>query len=185
MEKETETSTLRRASDLPVSAKSSVSGGLVHHIESSTASVKLTGYKVRRLSETESEFTSSSSEEKDYTITEIDLNKEVISLSGFEDTEPLTDTKNEEYSVRNSSYKEKTTFPSQTPDTVIKEIVKESQQKSELKKLFSEVRFNPFDRDLHMEEEHFKDDVILTMASEHDKNKCSMLFLNTLHVDAV
>ncbi|XP_022331608.1 differentially expressed in FDCP 8 homolog A-like [Crassostrea virginica] len=173
MEKETETSTLRRASDLPVSAKSSVSGGLVHHIESTTASVKLTGYKVRRLSETESEFTSSSSEEKDYTITEIDLNKEVISLSGFEDTEPLTDTKNEEYSVRNSSYKEKTTFPSQTPDTVIKEIVKESQQKSELKKLFSEVRFNPFDRDLHMEEEHFKDDVILTMASEHDKNKCS------------
>lgn len=173
-----EISTVRRASDLPVSTKSSVSSGLVHHIESTTASVKLSGYKVRTLSDTESEFTSSEEEERDYTITEIDLSKEVAPLSGLEDTEPLSD-KDDSFSVslKNScNIKEQANSPLETPDTVIREVVEEAQKKSDLKRVFSEVRFNPFDRDLHMEEEHYTDDGIPTLSSEQEY-KSSMLFL--------
>lgn len=172
-----EISTARRASDLPVSAKSSVSSGLVHHIESTTASVKLTGYKVRTLSDTESEFTSSEEEERDYTITEIDLSKEVAPLSGLEDTEPLSD-KDDSFSVslKNScNIKERENSPLETPDTLIREVVEEAQKKSDLKRVFSEVRFNPFDRDLHMEEGHYTDDGIPTLSSEQEY-KSSMLF---------
>lgn len=172
-----EISTARRASDLPVSAKSSVSSGLVHHIESTTASVKLTGYKVRTLSDTESEFTSSEEEERDYTITEIDLSKEVAPLSGLEDTEPLSD-KDDSFSVslKNScNIKERENSPLETPDTLIREVVEEAQKKSDLKRVFSEVRFNPFDRDLHMEEGHYTDDGIPTLSSEQEY-KSSKLF---------
>lgn len=170
-----EISTARRASDLPVSAKSSVSSGLVHHIESTTASVKLTGYKVRTLSDTESEFTSSEGEERDYTITEIDLNKEVAPLSGLEDTEPLSD-KDDSFSVslKNScNIKERENSPLETPDTLIREVVEEAQKKSDLKRVFSEVRFNPFDRDLHMEEGHYTDDGIPTLSSEQEYKSSS------------
>lgn len=170
-------STVRRASDLPVSTKSSVSSGLVHHIESTTASVKLSGYKVRTLSDTESEFTSSEEEERDYTITEIDLSKEVAPLSGLEDTEPLSD-KDDSFSVslKNScNVKEQVNFPLETPDPVIREVVEEAQKTSDLKRVFSEVRFNPFDRDLHMEEEHYTDDGIPSLSNEQEY-KSSMFF---------
>ncbi|XP_062601643.1 differentially expressed in FDCP 8 homolog [Saccostrea cucullata] len=172
MEKSTETSTVRRASDLPVSAKSTVSGGLVHHIESSTAIVKLTGHRVRKLSDTDSDFTSSEEEERDYTITEIDLNKEVGPPSGLEDTEPLSDEDRGTVTVKSTNNLEQLDTL-QTLEPKVKVIVEESKQKSELKKIFSVDRFNPFDRDLHMEEDHYTEEVIPTVSEQDFRFKSS------------
>lgn len=175
MERSTETSVARRAEDLPVSVKSFFSGGLVHHIDTTTASVKLTGHYLRDLSDTESDFTSSEEEEKDYTITEIDLNKEVSSLSGLEDTEPLSDKEdNPSVSVTTSSRnKEQLNSSSPRSDTQTKKTVEVSQQNSKLKKIFSEVRFNPFDRDLHMEEDHYTEVVKPDVSVQGYKRKSS------------
>jgi hypothetical protein len=169
MEDPSESSITKRAADLPVSAKSSVSGGLVHHINSTTASVKLTGNYLRNLSDTGSDLTSSEDEERDYTITEIDLNRKVGPLSGLEDTEPLGD-KGDRASVTatSSSSKEQLNPSSQRSDKT----AEGSPQNSNLKKIFSEVRFNPFDRDLHMEEDHYTE-VVKADMSEQDRCKSS------------
>lgn len=126
----------------------------------------------------ELEFILLEEEERDYMIMEIDLSKEVVFLFGLEDIEFFSD-KDDSFLVFLKNFcnvKEQVNFLLEILDLVIREVVEEVQKKLDLKRVFFEVRFNLFDRDLYMEEEYYIDDGIFIFSSEQEY-KFSMFFL--------
>lgn len=116
----------------------------------------------------ELEFILLEEEERDYIIMEIDLSKEVVFLFGLEDIEFFSD-KDDSILVFLKNFcnvKEQVNFLLEILDLVIREVVEEVQKKLDLKRVFFEVRFNLFDRDLYMEEEYYIDDGIFIFSSE-------------------
>lgn len=158
------TASLTKVTSLPKGRQRSLSeetekGSVIHRVENVTASIKFTGHVVSGLSDSEQEFTSSE-EEVDYTLKEISTtNIEPKELVFSEDIEKLS-KKLEKSTLkdvnRTESHRKEKVCPSSEDFEEIEGKKTSSEEAAQTK--FKESRFNPFDRDLHMEEDHFEND---------------------------
>ncbi|KAK3102757.1 hypothetical protein FSP39_013696 [Pinctada imbricata] len=134
---------------------------IIHRVETETASIKFTGNIITDLADSENELSSSS--EVDYMIKDIDFNKTVEPVTEWnDDLEIIAEKQSQSIAVKESrarynSFEEQGILPpvgSKEKDGSWRE----GKRPSKLSLSFKENRFNPFDRDLHMEEDHFQNE---------------------------
>ncbi|KAJ8299454.1 hypothetical protein KUTeg_023514, partial [Tegillarca granosa] len=184
---------LTKVTSLPKGRQRSLSeetgkSGVIHRVENVTASIKFTGHIVSGLSDSEQEFISSE-EEVDYTLKEINTtNIEPKELVFSEDIEKLS--KKLERSTfkdidRSESSRKERASPS-SADLVETERKRTTSQETAQNK-FKEIRFNPFDRDLHMEEDHFENDHLsdVDVIRSHSASNASSSWTNATDGDDV
>lgn len=143
---------IRTLSELPGESKHSFSGntgtaGIIHRIESNTASIKFTGTVLTGLSDEEI----SEDEEQDYSLQEIgpvddETLKKINDSFIPEDDDDIVKL---DINLKNRVFTDSSTSKEETFSKGTKS------EKIESPSNFSKNRFNPFDRDLHMEEDHF------------------------------
>lgn len=142
---------LTSTSVLPQHQKTSLtnpkgSSGVIHRLESNTASVKLTGSILTGLSDSEEEFTSSGDEYHDHQLGDElraeshDRSREHSGLPD-ETSHDLCDNVNISQSDQTGDERENSCSSSQSEE--------------ELRKDYEKKRFNPFDNDIHIDEDYF------------------------------
>lgn len=141
---------IRSLSDLPGESKDSIldnrgSAGVIHRIECNTASIKFTGTVITGLSDEDL----SSDEEQDYSLKEIGpIDQEILKKIN----EKFVPEDDDDIVKLEIDLKKRSLSDFNKEGVVIK---RTKSEKTESPNHFSQSRFNPFDRDLHMEEDHF------------------------------
>lgn len=164
---------IKSLSELPGSSSrlsfdNSGASGVIHRIESNTASIKFTGTVVTGLSEEEI----SSEEEQDYSLKEIgpvdeETLKKINEKFVPEDDDDIVKL---EIDLKNRSLSEST-----KEETVSKSVKSNT---SESPSHFKQSRFNPFDKDLHMDEDYFEDN----NSRPHSGNEKLIVWLSSVFI---
>ncbi|XP_071120804.1 differentially expressed in FDCP 8 homolog isoform X1 [Mytilus edulis] len=142
---------VRTLSDLPGASKETTidntgTAGIIHRIENNTASIKFTGTVITGLSDEEI----SSEEEQDYSFREIGpVDEETLKKIN----EKFVPEHDDDIVKLEIDLKKRGLSDASKEDSIEKTT---KIDKGESPSTFSQSRFNPFDRDLHMEEDHFE-----------------------------